>query len=138
MLQAQVARARILIRRDRVLSGRGTLGRTLHGLGQRFWLVGWLVVLSAGCNGFPDPVPIAEARIKPEKYPGYTAEQAQIVTVNGQPWQVLPGAVVQAPAQALQPVNGGALYTVRGDRPPLSTVLARMADGRLVEAGALY
>ena len=116
----------------------GRLGRTPEKTNYSKWLAPWLLILGAGCNGFPHPVPIADAQNRPEKYPGYAAKNEPVFTLDGQQWQVLPGAVVQAPPAALQPVNGGRLYVVRGQRPPFSTLFAQLPDSTLVKAGALY
>jgi hypothetical protein len=96
------------------------------------------VWLCAGCNGFPAAIPIAQAERKAEKYPSYEAVgRTTIVTVDSQRWQVLPGALMAAPASVLQPVQGAPLVALRGDTRPFTALFQRSTNDNVLVAGEI-
>ena len=96
------------------------------------------VVIATGCNGFPRPMPIAEAEYKPEKYPTYTEEPAVLFAAGQQRWIMLPGATTSGPTWAFQPV-GGPLPVLRlaWDEEPFDQLYGRGTDGLLHIAAEL-
>jgi hypothetical protein len=105
---------------------------------RRIGLAGvWMVAVFAGCNGFPDTVPITEAERKPENYPTYTLLAATPLVQSGnQRYMVLPGAVVDVPASALRPVAGGLSASV-WDSEPYGWLFQRSMDGKVRAAGEI-
>jgi hypothetical protein len=85
------------------------------------------------CNGFPDAAPIAEAELKPEKYPTYEGvAAAPLISTEGQRFLILQGGREVLPSSALQPIaagGGGQLSAARLDRTPYDLLYARSPDG---------
>ena len=101
------------------------------------WSGVWMAVVFAGCNGFPDTVPIAEAERAPEHYPTYTmVAAAPLVQAGNQRYMVLPGAVVHMPASALRTVAGGLSASV-WDNEPYGWLFQQSADGKVRAAGEI-
>jgi hypothetical protein len=105
---------------------------------------GWVLLgaaLCSACNGFPDPVPIAEAEHKPEKYLSYAKRSdAPVVTVDGQRWVVLPGSTVVAPATAFRRLAGdqiGGLFTAAWDQAPYDALYVVVPGEGMHLAGEL-
>ena len=99
------------------------------------------VLLTVGCNGWPDAIPISEAEHMPEKYPSYTAsDPTPVISAGGQRFVVLSGSSFNGPTsmfQSLATGGGGELFTLRNDRPPYDALYARSSDGRVRIAAEL-
>lgn len=91
------------------------------------------VLFCFGCNGFPDSAPIAEAELKPEKYPTYEAvNAAPMISTEGQHWVILQGTQELVPVSALQPIASGStgeLSVSKFDQKPYDLLYARSPDG---------
>ena len=99
------------------------------------WSTVWVAAIAAGCNGFPDAIPIADAERAPEKYPTYAAAApTTLIQVGNQRYMVLAGAVVQVPATALRQVAGG-LSAGMWDSEPFDWLYQPSTDGKLRLAG---
>jgi hypothetical protein len=87
---------------------------------------------SAGCHGFPHPVPIEAAEHKPEQYVTYTPSPAAPFTVGQQHWMLLPGAFAGVASTSLLPVGTRSLFLSAGwDSPPYDQLYGRGTDGLL-------
>jgi hypothetical protein len=101
------------------------------------WSTVWIAAIAAGCNGFPDAIPISDAERAPEKYPTYAAAPpTTLIQVGTQRYMVLPGAVVHVPASALRSVAGG-LSAGLWDSEPFDWLYQRSADGKVRFAGEI-
>ena len=99
------------------------------------WSTVWVAAIAAGCNGFPDAIPITDAERAPEKYPTYAAAApTTLIQVGTQRYMVLPGAVVQVPSSALRSVAGG-LSAGMWDSEPFDWLYQASTDGKLRLAG---
>ncbi len=101
------------------------------------WSGVWMAAVFAGCNGFPDTVPITEAERKPENYETYAlTTPTPLVQVGNQRFMVLPGAVEAVPAAALRPITGGLSSSV-WDIEPYDRLYQPSMDGKVRVAGEI-